>query len=565
MTLEGVICIADRLAPPPGAEGPVLFQHRFAVVACTLASLVGAVTSLVFAMAGDSSGAVIIGTYAALSLLPVLALRMHFGVVPSFWCQQVLTATAFVLFAWVTSPPDWTIQMWLAILPLTAVLFGGSRGGAVSLALAAVALALMAVGASLHIFVASPAHLASTLARLFSFLGASGVIALVFGSLRDAAVARAEALAQARTLFLANVSHELRTPLNGIVGLTEILLLSSPRDDQRDQLHLLERSAVALIALIDDVLDFARLDAGRLRVERIPIDPRRLAQDVKLLMEPLADKAGLGLKVTVDPEVPTYVVGDPVRMRQILTNLVGNAVKFTRQGSVSLHVRCVGDRLTVLVSDTGIGIDASTLARLFAPFEQADASHARRSGGAGLGLAISRQLAQAMGGSLTATSTPHVGSTFRLEVPLEVTSEAPPPLLSMPTPSGLIGRSVLVVDDNAVNRTVAQLLLKKLGCRADVASNGREALERLQTKAFDIILMDCQMPELDGFEVTRAIRAMPHPIGDLPIIAVTASVLPEDVAACHEAGMNACLAKPVTLQSLVKVLGEAVRLPRQDH
>jgi CheY-like chemotaxis protein len=360
-------------------------------------------------------------------------------------------------------------------------------------------------------------------------------------------------------LFLANMSHELRTPLNGVLGLTELLMESEPRGDQIETLGVMRRSGEHLMAIINDVIDFTRLDANRLRLGSDVVDLQRVVTDILELMQPAVQRRGLTLSANFEPSVPPAVRADELRLRQVLTNLVGNAVKFTGAGSVTVTIRFEEGRLGFAVQDTGPGIAPEVQVRLFQPFEQAEAEANRRYGGSGLGLAISRRLVELMGGELELASVPGKGSTFTFQFPATpaLLEERPARVQLTPRLDGA-PRSVLVVDDNEVNLHVATALLRKVGCAATAVKSGREAIEAVDRIGFDAVLMDCHMPEVDGFEATRCIRKLDSPAARIPIVALTASVLPEELTRCLEAGMNACVTKPVTLAALREALARVL-------
>lgn len=371
----------------------------------------------------------------------------------------------------------------------------------------------------------------------------------------EQAKARAEALAGAKSQFVANMSHELRTPMNGVLGLSELLSATLLSETQAAYVEGIRGSGSALLAIIDDVLDFSRLEARRIRLRLEPVDLVRLSGEVVTLLRPLAQRKGLELRRMVTLPESGRWLGDEARIKQILFNLLGNAIKFTERGWVELSVAPLstgGVRLAV--TDTGIGIPETAIGTLFEMFSQADNSDSRRHGGAGLGLAISRQLALLMGGGISCQSEPGRGSVFICELPLVAgadrpTPETPPP--AVPSRNLLRGR-VLLAEDNPVNRMVAAGLLRKLGLDVSLASNGREAVAQQLAGGFDIILMDCQMPDMDGYEATARLRAAG--VDRTPIIALTASVLPEDRERCLAAGMNDHLAKPVSGVALHDVL-----------
>jgi signal transduction histidine kinase/AmiR/NasT family two-component response regulator len=386
----------------------------------------------------------------------------------------------------------------------------------------------------------------------------------------------AEAANRAKSAFLAAMSHELRTPMNGVLGVADLLLREPLSPDSREMVGVIRSSSEALLGIIDQILDLAKVEAGHFDLERLPFDVGALLREVRTLVELAARKKGLAVELVGEGHLGAkHRVGDALRVRQILLNLLGNAVKFTAAGRVAIEVLPDGARggLAIDVVDTGIGIAPDALARLFKPFSQADASTTRRFGGTGLGLAISQQLAEAMGGTLEVSSTLGVGSRFHLWLPLAAAPEAaaeaqanepeaPPAPTSAPevasaAPSTALPARVLVVEDNVVNQQVVRRLLARLGVEVELASDGAEALEKLTS--IDLVLMDCHMPGMDGLEASRRIRALPPPLGRLPIIALSAAVFEEEQAATREAGMDAFLAKPIRLDALEAALREAWR------
>ena len=405
---------------------------------------------------------------------------------------------------------------------------------------------------------------------------------------------RSQDASQAKARFLATMSHEIRTPMNGILGAVELALARPLDEEARGHLTLVDQCGRTLLAIINDILDFSKIESGKLVLERIPLDLSEEVRQIAALFTPMARDKGLELAVVIDPALTSYVLGDPVRLRQMLLNLLSNALKFTEQGRISIEVQQVGGTadcplIELRCRDSGIGMNPAALAKLFTAFTQADASTTRRFGGTGLGLAIVQQLVQLWGGTIRCDSTPGTGSTFIITLSMPTTLLAPkhsmsrsiqlPPAAPIsPLPTGTtklvdasdatvavasaavatdasvspapVALRALLAEDNPINQRLASSMLKKLGCTVDAVADGEKAVACCAVTNFDVVFMDMQMPVMDGLEAARRIRAG-EPAGQrVPIIALTANAFSEDEAACLAAGMDAFLSKPVSVADL---------------
>jgi signal transduction histidine kinase/CheY-like chemotaxis protein len=380
----------------------------------------------------------------------------------------------------------------------------------------------------------------------------------------------AQAESAAKSQFLANMSHEIRTPLNGLLGMAQALALDELTPSQRAKVDTMLGSGRTLMTVVNDILDLAKIDAGKLEITPVNVDPGIGLQRAIKLFRPLAEEKGIALSLNLDASLPARLRLDPMRARQCVDNLISNAIKFTQHGSVTLSARITpgaqGQLIEITVTDTGVGMNEEQVSRLFSEFMQADSSTTRQYGGTGLGLAISRRLARQMGGDITVESERGRGSTFRVTLRIEdaideeKSDDRPDdsPLSAAPR-SDLRGKRVLLVDDNAINRKVAQMFLAQYGLVVSEAVNGQEALNQLAAASFDVVLMDVHMPVMDGLEAMRRLRASKAGYADIPIIMLTADALSGDRERYLAAGANGYVSKPIDRRELIGAIVAALQ------
>ncbi|MBM4345652.1 MAG: response regulator, partial [Deltaproteobacteria bacterium] len=371
----------------------------------------------------------------------------------------------------------------------------------------------------------------------------------------DDARRAADAANRAKSAFLARMSHEIRTPMHGVLGMAQVLAETPLSAEQRHYLDMVLGSGELLLSVINDVLDFSKIEANRIEFEIGDFDLHDNLRDVFDLVAMVARDRGLQMQLELPSDLVRPLRGDALRIRQVVVNLLSNAAKFTHRGGVVLRGHTVPEadgrvRVRVEVQDTGIGIDPEAMTRIFQPFGQADSSTTRVYGGTGLGLAISKQLVESMGGTIGCSSQPGLGSTFWFELPLPPARAPITEPARVATPAALAGGRVLVAEDNRINQVIASRILETLGVQVDLVADGEAAVAKAAQQRYDVVLLDCQMPLLDGYGAARQIRALPGAAGRVPILAVTASVLADDHAQCRAAGMDEVLLKPLHADDL---------------
>lgn len=529
-------------------------------------------------------------------------LAFHFGVKACLvWALAILACEGWVTYLQMTFKPtgDVTRMRWLRLGPPSAfavvwaamailcvlngpggmryagvlILFGMVVEGmryAVSSPSAMLSLTIWPLAALVALPLVAPRFSVWDRVTALVFLaGLVGYVVDAVRTMRASARAREEAevkaleASQAKSAFLAMMSHELRTPMNGVLGLAHALRGTTLDAQQSEYLEMIEESGHGLMAILNDILDLSKIEAGKLTLEVAPFDIRKLALQTRAVWSESARLKGLDLILEVAPDTPPLVAGDAARVRQILMNLVSNAVKFTGAGRVVVRLSADGqERVSVSVSDTGMGMSAEQIDRAFTPFAQGDPTIARRFGGTGLGLSICRQLAELMDGEITVSSELGVGSTFTARLRLPATAATVTPVAPASAPQ-LEGARVLVVDDNLVNQMVARAILEAVGASVAVANDGHAALARLRVEDFDVVLMDVHMPGMDGVEAVRRIRCGEAGRSDLPVVALTADAMVGDAERLVAQGFDDAHPKPVQPAGLLATVASLRKTPSE--
>jgi len=552
----------------PRQEQDHSFEETRARLLCGFSGIIGSVAAL--------HNAHILGTDSQFSTLVTIASLicvLAYFFVPLIWHRtrnKVLATSALVcLFLFHTNIQmiydtqyQWRQEIFLIGPPVLALLLVGRRAAWVATGVICVNLIVAAIWLD-HLpfgsMVVVAAVAAALMAGLTLFHNEIERKELRLIELRD----EAQRADREKSEFLAKMSHEIRTPLNGLSGILQLLDETDLTEDQKSLVATGRSSGRSLMTLINDVLDYSKIAAHGISIESIPFSPREFLTAISAAQSGAAKAKDLSLNIEIAADVPAWISGDPTRLNQVVTNLVGNAIKFSQDGSVTLEMSVQNDLLYVAVRDEGIGLTHEAQARVFNKFEQASSATNRRFGGTGLGLSISKELVELMEGEIGVDSAPFKGSTFWFTIPL-VPAEAPKESaaqVAYTAPESFDGVAVLVVEDNRTNQMIVRRFLESMGVEVDMVDDGRPALQRCAAKRYDLILMDIQLLDMDGIEATEILRALPGPNKRTPTVALSANILPEQTNAYLKAGMNACLGKPFRKDELANIMGELVKAP----
>ncbi|WP_299419656.1 ATP-binding protein [uncultured Shimia sp.] len=557
----------------PQQEQDHSFEETRAKLLCGFSGLIGTVAALHNAhiLSTDTQFS---PTVAAASLLCVLA----YFFVPLIWhrTQSKVQATMALISLYLfhtniqmafDTNYQWRQEIFLIGPPVLALLLVGKRAAWVATAVISLNLIVAAIWQD-HlpfgslIVVAAVAVTLMTGLTLFHNEIERKELHLI--ELRD----EAQRADREKSEFLAKMSHEIRTPLNGLSGILQLLDETDLTEDQKSLVATGRSSGRSLMVLINDVLDYSKIAAHGVTIESIPFSTREFLTGISAAQSGAAKAKGLTLDIEVAADVPAWIASDPTRLNQVVTNLVGNAIKFSQDGTVTVSMSVQEQMLYVAIADKGIGLTNEAQVRVFNKFEQASSATNRRYGGTGLGLSISKELVELMEGQIGVDSAPFKGSTFWFTVPL-VPAEPPPkdsaPKAVVSTVQSFDGVDALVVEDNRTNQMIVRRFLESMGVNVDIVEDGRPALQHCAAKRYDLILMDIQLLDMDGVEATEILRAHPGPNQHTPIVALSANILPEQTNAYLKAGMNACLGKPFRKDELAKVMSELVKLSQADQ
>lgn len=563
-----VVGLLDRLLPAALSEGSELDRGRARALVGNIAVALFAclAVGMLSAAYGDGLLAVVVGVAAVWFSVTWVVLHRVRDVRTALALYVIGASLAYVSAITASGGLRSPLVVWIPVYPVLLVSVAGARGGFGALVFTAVTVVLWRVAAAVGVYdgLASHAWWDTSATAIHGVVAASVILLSVLTRefavaaliLENAEVwharAAAEAESRAKTEFLAAVSHEIRTPMTGMLGVTEILADTPLDADQAELVRTLRATGDVLVAVVDDLLDTARLETGRMHLAELPVDLRQVVERVVALFGPTARERGLVLVTRIAPRVPMRVSGDPVRLQQVLVNLVSNALKYTARGRISVVIVYEAGVARISVEDTGVGIPDEVLQTIFEPFVQASAVR-DRTRGAGLGLAIARMLVERMGGTLGVESRVGLGTKFHVDVPLAELAYSEVTADEVTLEQDLVGLRVLVADDNPVNQVILRRLVESIGHEVVVVGDGEAAVRAVADGVFDVVLMDLHMPGMGGLEATRHIRAMGRPRPP-HVLGLTAAAESEVRVACLEAGMDAVVTKPVSRELLRRTI-----------